>query len=175
MKLLRHQIHHNAVNNGSEFARTAVRAIIQNGDKILLMYTARYDDYSLPGGGVDAGESLTEALLREVREETGAQNLIINQELGVYEELRPWYKDDYDNVRMHSYCYLCSADNTLGQNQLEDYEQANGMTPLWVELDTAIAHNLNVIKNSPKAGLSIERETWILQQLKPQQFEQTGS
>ena len=36
------------------------------------------------------------------------------------------------------------------------------MKPLWVNIDVAIAHNEEVIANSDKKGLSIERETFLL-------------
>ncbi|WP_028116325.1 NUDIX hydrolase [Ferrimonas senticii] len=163
MPLLRCSEHPAHIVGGSEQVRHAVRAIITHQDKILLLYTRRYDDYSLPGGGVDAGESLQQALLREVVEETGARNVAIVEALGRYEELRPWYKDDADNQRIHSYCYWCHADSELGQNQLEDYEQANGMVPVWLPLAEAIAHNQRIIAASDKAGLSVERELWLLQ------------
>ncbi|HEX5735569.1 MAG TPA: NUDIX hydrolase [Blastocatellia bacterium] len=44
-----------------------------NGDdmKILLVHRPRYGDWSFPKGGVNAGESIEDAALREVKEETG--------------------------------------------------------------------------------------------------------
>ncbi|GAM59812.1 mutT/nudix family protein [Vibrio ishigakensis] len=68
--------------------RQATRAIAVRGDKILLLYTARYEDYSLPGGGVDLGEDLIEGMVRELQEETGAQNIRDIKPFGVYEEFR---------------------------------------------------------------------------------------
>ncbi len=165
MKLIQTLIHPDALEQGTTFTRLSVRALIAKGSQVLLLYTERYDDYSLPGGGVDEGESLEEALLREVAEETGARGLTILGEFGLVEELRPWYKPDHDNVRMLSYCYLCDADSALGDTALEHYEQANGMAPRWVDLAEAIAHNEAVMAGSPKAGLSIARETWLLKQL----------
>jgi 8-oxo-dGTP pyrophosphatase MutT (NUDIX family) len=39
--------------------------------QVLLIYRPRYDDWSLPKGKLEAGESPEQAALREVREETG--------------------------------------------------------------------------------------------------------
>ena len=39
--------------------------------KVLLIHRPRYDDWSLPKGKLDAGESHRHAALREVEEETG--------------------------------------------------------------------------------------------------------
>jgi len=41
------------------------------GLEVLLVHRPRYDDWSLPKGKLDAGESWEQAALREVREETG--------------------------------------------------------------------------------------------------------
>lgn len=61
-----------------------VGAVIPNAEgKVLLLHRAD-DDYlgglwELPSGGVDAGESLTEALHREVAEETGLTVTVIDE------------------------------------------------------------------------------------------------
>lgn len=142
--------------------RQATRAIAVRGDKILLLYTARYEDYSLPGGGLDLGEDLIEGMVRELQEETGAKNIRDIKPFGVYEEFRPWYKDDADVMHMHSYCYTCHVDEELGEPNFEDYEIKNGMRAEWVNIHDAIAHNEKTMASSDKQGLSIQRETYLL-------------
>lgn len=39
------------------------------------------------------------------------------------------------------------------------------MQPLWLNIHHAIKHNEEVIKNSSKKGLSIERETYLLKRI----------
>lgn len=46
--------------------------IIRDG-KVAVVHRDRYDDWSLPKGKLDAGESFEAAALREVREETGLE------------------------------------------------------------------------------------------------------
>lgn len=46
--------------------------IIRDG-KVAVVHRDRYDDWSLPKGKLDAGESFEEAALREVLEETGLE------------------------------------------------------------------------------------------------------
>ena len=142
--------------------RRAARAIVLNGDKILLLFTQRYHDYSLPGGGIDEGEDKVAGLIRELQEETGAMGVRNVKPFARYDEYRPWYKSDADIIHMISYCYVCDIDEKLGDTAFESYEVSNGMEPLWVNIDVAIAHNEEVIANSDKKGLSIERETFLL-------------
>ncbi|MCG7564034.1 MULTISPECIES: NUDIX domain-containing protein [Pseudoalteromonas] len=147
---------------GTSFTRPATRAIITRQSQILLLYTQRYDDYTLPGGGVDEGESLTDALVREVKEETGARSVTNIAPFGIYEEYQHWYKPDYDNVHIVSHCYQCEICGEFDEPEMEHYEVSNGMQPQWVEITEAIAHNEAVLANSDKQGQSLLRETRLL-------------
>jgi len=166
MQLLKSTIHSSLDNlEGACLTRKATRAIVLNGENILLLYTERYHDYSLPGGGVDDGESLTDGLKRELTEETGAQNIEVLDEFGLYEEYRPWHKADFELIHMLSYCYICKISETLNETAFESHEIQNGMEPVWVNIHQAISHNEETIKASPKKGLSIERETFLLKKI----------
>jgi len=147
---------------GSTFTRKAARAIVLNEDKILLLYTQRYHDYTLPGGGIDEGEDNIQGLIRELQEETGAHSVTNIKEFGLYEEYRPWHKNNFDIMHMESYCYVCNIDDELREPQFEHHEIQNGMTPLWINIHQAIKHNEETIEKSDKKGMSIERETYLL-------------
>jgi len=163
MRLLKSTTHPDINDlSAKRFIRKATRAIVLNGDNILLLYTKRYHDYSLPGGGIDEGETNIEGLIRELKEETGAHNVQNITEFGLYEEFRPWHKTDYDIVHMQSYCYVCNIDDELLDPELEAHELSNGMHPVWMNIHEAIAHNEETIAKSNKKGLSIERETFLL-------------
>ena len=58
------------------------RPSVSGGPEILVVHRPRYDDWSLPKGKLEPGESFEDAAVREVEEETG-----IRCELGV--ELAP--------------------------------------------------------------------------------------
>jgi len=163
MQLLKSTIHPDINDTSAKsFTRKATRAIVLNGESILLLYTARYHDYTLPGGGIDEGESNIDGLIRELKEETGAHNVNDIEEFGLYEEYRPWYKNNFDIMHMQSYCYTCTIDDELLEPELEEHEVNNGMHPIWMNIHEAIAHNEETIAKSAKKGLSIERETFLL-------------
>jgi ADP-ribose pyrophosphatase YjhB (NUDIX family) len=163
MRLLRSTIHPDIKpEHTNSFERIATRAIVLKEDKILLLYTARYDDYTLPGGGVDGDEDILSGFKRELQEETGASNIRDIKEFGLYEEMRPWYKDDFDIMNMKSYCFSCKIDEQLGDTNFEDYEIKNGMHVVWLTITEAIKHNENVIAKSDKKGMSVERELFLL-------------
>jgi 8-oxo-dGTP pyrophosphatase MutT (NUDIX family) len=48
-----------------------VRRLDGGGREVAIVHRARYDDWSLPKGKLDAGEGWRDAALREVAEETG--------------------------------------------------------------------------------------------------------
>lgn len=136
------------------------------GNAILLLYTERYEDYSLPGGGLDQGEDKIEGMKRELSEETGAIDIQNIKPFGIYEEYRPWHKPDYDIQHMISYCYTCNINNKLGDSNMESYEIKNGMKATWVNIHDAIKHNEKTMATSDKKGMSIERETFLLKRIK---------
>ncbi len=150
----------------SIFTRKSTRAIALVGEEILLLYTERYHDYSLPGGGLNEGEDIICGMIRELAEETGAQNIRNIRELGIYEEYRPWYKEDFDIMHMISYCFTCEVNDSLGDTSFEHYEVSNGMRPGWINIHEAIAHNEETLNSSDKRGMSIERETFLLHYIK---------
>lgn len=57
----------------SERVELAVLCLIKDGDRILLQNRVKKDwqGYTLPGGHVECGESFVDAVIREMKEETG--------------------------------------------------------------------------------------------------------
>jgi ADP-ribose pyrophosphatase YjhB (NUDIX family) len=68
--------------------RAGVAAVIQNGaGQILLQRRSDNGLWGLPGGSVEIGESVREAIVREVREETGLSVEVVRL-IGVYSDPR---------------------------------------------------------------------------------------
>lgn len=144
------------------YVRHSARAVVLNGEEILMLYTERYDDYTIPGGGLDDGEAIVPAMIRELQEETGAKNIRHILPFGIYEEYRPWYKNNANIMQQISYIFCCDIDSELGATALESHEVNNGMKPVWINIHQAIAHNEKTIRESQSKGMSIERETYLL-------------
>ena len=60
---------------GPAFVRPSVRGIILRDGKVAMVHSLKYDYYKFPGGGIEAGETRPQALVREVAEESGLQVL----------------------------------------------------------------------------------------------------
>lgn len=150
--------------NNKKIDRVASRGIIRNGNMVLMIHCAFYDDYTFPGGGVECGEDPVYALCRECMEEAGV----------VIKNVRPFYKiveeremDEFSYMHHESLFYLCDVEKTCEQH-LEPYEVELGYNPVWISIDEAIKNNINrmnMLKDTDYKGV-LERELRILYKLK---------
>lgn len=110
--------------------RSTCKAIVINDGKILLNrcrdpHNGEY--YSLPGGGQDTEEFLTEAIVREVREETG-YTVIPEMFVGIGEEIcndpvvhEKW--PDYIHKMYHIYrCLLDKEVPRIAPTEVDDMQ-----------------------------------------------------
>lgn len=106
-------------------------AIIVNNGKVLLIHRIRHgkEYYVFPGGGVENGETVKQAVLREVQEET---SLEVKIEKLLYHHI-------YDD-KTEQFFYLCryiSGEPKLGDgNEARDMEKSNDnfYDPIWYEI-----------------------------------------
>ena len=68
----------------TENAELTVVCLIEDGDRLLLQNRTKKDwqGYALPGGHVERGESFVDAVIREMKEETGL-NIVHPQLVGI--------------------------------------------------------------------------------------------
>jgi 8-oxo-dGTP pyrophosphatase MutT (NUDIX family) len=145
--------------------RTAVRAVIQRGRELLMVYSANVGDYKFPGGGVDTDESHEQALARELREECGATLLSMDSELGAIIKYKFAKDEDFDVFKMTSHYYRCSIKDGFAEQKLDDYEADLGFKPMWVDADEAIKANKTLL-NSINPPEWLRREIFALEYIK---------
>ena len=113
-----------------------VGAVVVDGGRVLLVRRANEPlkgEWSLPGGAVDAGESLRAAVVREVREETGVETEMIAR----IDRVEYWYywKEDCQRVRYHKFVYFYLLRYRSGDPRDHDHEVNESR---WVDIDDAI-------------------------------------
>lgn len=111
--------------------RPAVYAIVLHEGKLLLMTARRVGKYHLPGGGINVGERMTDALERELQEETGIEVEI--ERFAHFEELFFYYDPSGTAYHGLHFYYVCRPKTLalLDDAQVED--DAAGQ-PRWASL-----------------------------------------
>ncbi|WP_410567665.1 NUDIX hydrolase [Amycolatopsis sp. cmx-4-61] len=107
----------------------AVSAFIQDDEgRILMIRRTDNDLYSIPGGQLELGETLAEAAVREVREETGIE-CEVTAVIGLYSDPKHVIAYDDGEVRQEfSICFRAAATGGTLQTSNESKEVA------WVAL-----------------------------------------
>lgn len=105
------------------------RGILIVDGKILLSYYKNEDQYLIPGGGLEVGESLADCCKRELAEETG---VIVNPHTH-YLTLEEYYHEYY----FKSHYFLCEYDGEC-ERALTENEIKTGLEPRWVDFDEAL-------------------------------------
>lgn len=167
MELLK-EIHRSPGLNihGRTSYRQAVRAIILQGQQLLMVYSPVNGDYKFPGGGVGLNEDHATALAREVMEECGASLSRVGAAFGEIIEYDLPEQPEYEVFKMSSYYYLCEVGQGQKPQRLDAYEAGLQFQPAWVDVETAIQANTALLQSTQRAiPYWTVRETYILQQI----------
>jgi ADP-ribose pyrophosphatase YjhB (NUDIX family) len=113
--------------------RVASRAIVFDNDgNIAVLHATNHDYHKLPGGGVEEGESIASALIRELQEEIGC-SVDHLRECGTIEEYR-----NRQALHQVSHCFLADLSGPKGVPRFTDEELEDGFMPVWMSIDEAI-------------------------------------
>ena len=112
--------------------RAARTVLIDEMQRVGMIHAENYNYYKLPGGGIEPGESIWHALVRETREEVGWEVEGLT-ELGAVREERK----AFNQINL-SYGFLCRTMRFVGTNLMEDEEEAGFKLEWFDNIDEAI-------------------------------------
>ncbi len=147
------------------FTRNSARSIIIRDGKVAMIHSLKYDYYKFPGGGIEAGETPVDAMIRETQEEAGL--VVAPESVKEYGYVHRVQKSDTDPTEcfvQDNYYYLCTATDVMVSQHLDDYEAQESYRLEYVDPLVAINKNYQV-KNSPYNRLMFEREARVLESL----------
>jgi 8-oxo-dGTP diphosphatase len=140
--------------------RKASRSICFNKDnKIALLHVSRHGYHKLPGGGIEEGEDIYEALRREMLEEAGVE-IEITGEIGIIIE----YRNEFGVLQI-SYCYKSKVIGELGVPQYTDKEKEEGFILEWKTIDEAIELLKTDNPDNYEGRFNVKRELEILKEI----------
>ena len=146
--------------------RNAVRAVIVNENKILMVRLGKTNEYKFPGGGIEKNETVEEALKREVLEEAGCNVAKIEEKIGIMIELGIAEEDKKSVFKMVSEYYNVRIDSNRFDQKLDKYEEELEFMPCWMEIEKAYKTNREIINNRYASTPWIRRETRVLEIVK---------
>lgn len=113
-------------------SREAVRCVlIDSAGMVPILWVGKYEYHKIPGGGIDEGETVLDALSRECMEEVGAKIEVI-AELGKIVEFRSEWE-----FEQTSFGYIGRIVEK-GEVNFTEKEVSNGFELIWVSIDDAI-------------------------------------
>ncbi|MFA6258884.1 MAG: NUDIX domain-containing protein [Candidatus Paceibacterota bacterium] len=125
------------------------------------VYISKHNFYKLPGGGIEKGESIEEALKREIKEEVGC-DITIEEPLGVIVEYR-----NSTNLLTLSYSYLCRVKGKISNPKYDKGEIEDGFKSVWKSIDEALEILEKHYPSKPyQAKFIVTREKAFLEECK---------
>jgi len=91
----------NFLNNLNDKSLQAVHAYCFYKDRLVVVYADNKECWTPPGGGIEQGESVEEAVIREVKEETNMK--VLHQEIIGYQDI---YEPEKTIRQTRSFCIV---------------------------------------------------------------------
>ena len=143
--------------------RPSARGIIVRDGKVAMVHSAMYDYYKFPGGGIEDGEKPIEAMIREVKEESGLE--VIPESIRKFGNVHRKSRTAKGGLFIQdNFYFICASENDVGNTNLDDYENEEGFALEFVTPEVAIERNRHCPYES-KMPLMLEREARVLELL----------
>ena len=146
--------------------RPSVRAIIERDGKLALVHNGKFDYYMFPGGGIEEGESHEEALIREVKEESGL--LVIQESIREYgSALRLSSSNYFENTvfEQENYYYKCEVQTEVASTKFDVHEIEEQYSLVFLAPEEAVKRNRCNDHGEENGAVWIERETRVMELL----------
>ena len=142
--------------------RPSARGIVIRGGKVAMIHSKKYDYYKFPGGGIEEGESPLEAMIREVREESGL--VVLPETIREFGNAHRRSVTERGGLFIQdNYYFTCACDENIREQILDDYESDEGFSLEFVTPEYAIEKNRTA--DYGKMPFMLERESRVLQML----------
>jgi len=160
LKLLKFIQDKSVPKDGRYGKREAVRAVVFDDENLIpVLFVSKFNYHKLPGGGIEKSETKTEALAREILEETGCE-AEIKGEIGRVEE----YRSEF-NLYQTSFFFWGKVIKK-GKQKLEQKEIDEGFELVWLSLEEAVEKLKKDNPTNYEGKFIQERDLRLLEELK---------
>ena len=135
--------------------RPSVYGVLINDNQEVLMIKHK-DKYCLPGGGVKISEKISDALAREILEETGLK--IVSSEIVECDD--SFFLVPYENKPVHAILmfFLCQFEQgEVNTDNVDQYEKEYAEKAEWIKIENVIEMNNLVFPQTKKILETIKK------------------
>ncbi len=102
--------------------------LVEHGKVLCVKYSSKNDFYLFPGGGIEKGETIAEAAVREMKEESG-----IKVKLGKIVYINDWIENKETNSRVVNIFFTGQRVGGKEDNGVKDNGKVKGIE--WIDLE----------------------------------------